>query len=608
MALSAAAYGFLYALLRRLGVSIALASVAALLFTFANNFFLKGGHPQLFGAYFLPVVAYCTFRAIEEVQTSLRRGLAFGSIAAVLLGLLFPTGFYMAWFFGLALLVFVPVLVLFAWSDLKIWWWRAPGRVVLLAASIVAAFIIFLVPFFFIFGPTLTLGVKRSFSEYLIFAPRFSDIVNVGKDNLMWSPLVRALGVATDDRLGSTEASIAITPIVQLMVLVSVLIAVRRRFWIMHPFDKTRVALIIAAAVTCFCIFAFTIEVNSYSIFRFFYEWFPGASAIRAGYRGMIVANLFAVVAIAVAFDRYIVESLAAPAGSGLFAIFAACALIVFAVAEQINLARSAKLSRSFETRYVGKVQKPPAACRTFYVADQADHEPFEVQLDAMLIAMRLGVPTINGYSGFAPPGWNFYDTKNKRYDRFALQWAGQHGNGNNTCLLDVQSGTWTLPDEQAIRCDRQKCFPVVRFDESRVYRIAMNIGGNGEDFTDGRWSGTESWGRWTTSTQAAIAFRLRTDRAIRIAVTLKGLLSPNLPQQYVWIGANGCWVAGAVLTLEDLPGKTISGTLSENCLRPNGEVLLDINTDRASTPEEAGVGADVRHLGVGVDSILISE
>jgi hypothetical protein len=57
--LSAMAFFFVYLLLRRFDVSVPLASLAALIFTFPNNLYLESFHPQCFAVYYIPIIAYC---------------------------------------------------------------------------------------------------------------------------------------------------------------------------------------------------------------------------------------------------------------------------------------------------------------------------------------------------------------------------------------------------------------------------------------------------------------------------------------------------------------------------------------------------------------------
>ena len=66
--LSGVGYLFFYLFLRRLDVSVPLASLAAFIFTFANNLYLKSGHFQHFTVYYIPIVAYCGLLAVSEVH------------------------------------------------------------------------------------------------------------------------------------------------------------------------------------------------------------------------------------------------------------------------------------------------------------------------------------------------------------------------------------------------------------------------------------------------------------------------------------------------------------------------------------------------------------
>ena len=139
----------------------------------------------------------------------------------------------------------------------------------------------------------------------------------------------------------------------------------------------------------------------------------------------MVVANLFAACAIALTFDRLFQLSLQQP--WVLFhrgAIVCLAALLALAAAEQINIGRPAHLSRTFEREHLVLVGKPPQSCRTFYAVHQRGRAPYEVQIDAMMIALAQRLPTINGYSGLRPRGWDFYDTRAANYEQRAQHWA----------------------------------------------------------------------------------------------------------------------------------------------------------------------------------------
>jgi hypothetical protein len=102
--LSAMAFFFVYLLLRRFDVSVPLASLAALIFTFPNNLYLESFHPQCFAVYYIPLIAYCGLLAVTELHQRPVRAYLLGAFTAGMYGVLFSTAYYIAWFFwaGLA--------------------------------------------------------------------------------------------------------------------------------------------------------------------------------------------------------------------------------------------------------------------------------------------------------------------------------------------------------------------------------------------------------------------------------------------------------------------------------------------------------------------------
>ena len=85
-----------------------------------------------------------------------------------------------------------------------------------------------------------------------------------------------------------------------------------------------------------------TVKTHNHSLFRVLYDVVPGAKAIRVGYRGMVVANLFAVTAIGLTFDRVIRLSLQEPRTSlRLGRLGAVTAVLALAAIEQVNLVQA---------------------------------------------------------------------------------------------------------------------------------------------------------------------------------------------------------------------------------------------------------------------------
>ncbi len=445
--LSPVAYLCVYLLLRRFDVSTASASLSAFIFTFANNLYLKSGHFQHFAVYFIPLIALLASVAISELHRKHFRACVFGAFAAALYGLLFSTGFYIAWFFGFALLIFSPIAGSVAIPEVRKWWSKGRAHVVTLGLVAGSSFLAALSIFTLIYAPVLAMGVRRAFSDYLIFAPEPIDIVNVGIANLVWSGVIRSLDLIGDDRLSFVEFYIALTPTVQILTLASAAVAFRPGFWPANDIGRLSRGFVIASVCVCVLFYLVTIKVHNFSLFQLLYMTVPGANAIRAGYRGMVVANLFAATAIGLTFDRAIRLTWQNPGiafRKGWLAILTA--LLSLAALEQINLAHPTTLSREFERKHFGALTRPPPRCRSFYVAPQAERQPYEVQIDAMMAALTLSIPTINGYSGLFPPGWDFYDTNAADYEQRARRWAADRAIADGLCRVDIESGSWTEP------------------------------------------------------------------------------------------------------------------------------------------------------------------
>jgi hypothetical protein len=448
--LSPIAYLFFYLFLRRLDISVLLAAPAALIFTFPNNLYLKSGHLQHFTVYYIPIIAYCGLLAVSEIHLRPLRAYLLAAFAAALYGLIFSTGYYMAWFFGLALLIFAPIAGAIAWPQVRAWWRKGPSRVLGLGLaaglSIGAALSLFGV----IYAPVLATGAGHTFRKYLLYAPHPIDIVNVGMENLVWSGLIRSLHLIRDEQLGYGEVSIALTPIVQILLLASVILVFRPRFWPDSDAGTISRAFVIAGASVCALFYLVTIQTHGHSWFHLLYALVPGAKAIRVGYRAMVVANLFAATAIALAFDRVIRLSLRETRPFVRHLCLApVTALLAFVVVEQVNLATVARLSRGSEREHFSALGKAPRECRTFYVASEPNRT-IRTILDAMMIAIDQHIPTIEGHSGLDPPGYDV-DDEGTQYEQQQqlLRWAARRGIADGLCRVDVGNGTWTVVESE---------------------------------------------------------------------------------------------------------------------------------------------------------------
>jgi hypothetical protein len=363
--------------------------------------------------------------------------------------MVFSTGFYMAWFFGLALLILLVIAAWWVWPAAKEWWRQGRWRVVRLSLSAGLAFIVAMAIFAAIYAPIVDTSAGRSIEEYLLYAPELPDLVNVGLSNLVWSDWIRQWGLVSDERLGFPEAAIALTPGLQVLLLVSGLLALISRVWPRGVRAKAIRGLVLGSLGVFVMLFVLTLKFENTTLFELVRSYVPGATAIRVGYRGMIVANLFAVIAVALTFDRLIRLSFQDPrvVRRAVRVAFPLLLLVLLPV-EQINLSRPTNLSRTAEREHLSALERAPEECSTFYVAAQPDRAGFEVQIDGMMIALVERIPTLNGHSGSEPVGWDL-DPKAEDYDQRAAEWA-LNRRIQGLCRVDVITGAWTAVDTPA--------------------------------------------------------------------------------------------------------------------------------------------------------------
>lgn len=191
---------------------------------------MKSGHLQHFAVHYIPIIAYCGLIAVTDLHRRPIRAYLLAIFAAGLYGLLFSTGYYMAWFFGLGLLISTSIVVSIAWPQVKAWWRERPRSVLGLGLAASLSFVAALSIFAAIHGPVPAAGAAWNFADYLIYAPTPIDLVNVGRQNLVWSGLIRSLHLIRDSRLDNGEVSVALTPVVQILLTSSAVLAFRPGF------------------------------------------------------------------------------------------------------------------------------------------------------------------------------------------------------------------------------------------------------------------------------------------------------------------------------------------------------------------------------------------
>jgi hypothetical protein len=415
----------------------------AVLLTFLNSLHVhQAGHGQLLSFYFYPILVYLlyTFFAAEN-----KRGVsAWVSIMtfSILLGLIFFTSYYPAWFFAFSLIIFSLLYVIVGFCSnaltfrklLSLW---KESRSPLLGALIV--FVATLTPFFLTYLPVVASGFKSTFEEMLVFAPHVKDIINVGTGNWIWSRLLGRLQFG----FGNYETQMG-SPIITLaMFIVSVILLLWRRE---RKVADTTDRIVVALACTAVLLFLLVVKVDHYSLWWCVEKMVPGALAIRALGRALIVFDMAEIIVIMYVLNKHFVANRKAW-GTASRTPFLTMVLAFLVLVPMILVAdQTSHCGILFDKDpQIALLKNTPrrelAQYDAFFVTNGDPRLPFYMQnIDAMLIAMDTGIPTVNGYSGYFPDPVFAKAPSGYEYEEKVRAWLKAREVRSRICALDLKT------------------------------------------------------------------------------------------------------------------------------------------------------------------------
>lgn len=385
--------------LRRLGGSNPAACVGALIFAFALPTMAHMGHAQLHYRAGIPLALVFMAEFLEHQR-----------LRALLLTFAwlvwqFWAGVYMGFFalllmflmvvVHLALSVFRPAThgLLAQASALTVDW---SDRDLTARVALIAGFTLLLAALLLLFWPYLQVmdiyGAKRSWDEISVMLPRPQSYI-LSDQSALWGGAGSTLFADIPMRHEHQMFAGA----VPLLMVVAGLVAGFR-------FGAPRAVWLMTGAMAL--MIALTLNIGGHSLWAWFYS-LPLASAIRAMTRFDQVI-LFPMAALAVvALDTLRVRRGARPMR------VASAVVIVLGIAEMMQNTAHTSSRQEWRDRIAAAEAVFDAAAPGGLSGDsilfmaQRDGPYFANELDAMWVAARHGVPTMNGYSGNLPPGSN---------------------------------------------------------------------------------------------------------------------------------------------------------------------------------------------------------
>jgi len=487
--MTALGYGAWVVLLRRaLKLETGFAVLGAILLTSLNSLQFQADIGKMTAIHIYPVLLGLLWAFIRtDIKAGWRAMLSLAGFAAGL-GLLFFTSYYPAWFFlftmgVFAVLAFAAGIILEGPRTMmgKIGGFLAARRWQLVTALVV--FGVALIPFVATYAPLIRSNANRSFSLVLEFSPTIRDVLNVSEHNYAWSPMLRALGYHFGNREVQMGSPILVTVLFAVVVLAQVT-RLRTSGWhSSRPTDR----LLVLLSATAIALIALSIRIGDFSLWYPIYRFIPGASALRAlGRILMIVDMIFILVTVAGLDEAF--RSLKGQKRSGAPYLTAGAAILgAVLVAEQVN-GTPFRLDKADQLALMNRYRAPQMHCEAFFINDyEFDDLPFGYyQLDAMMISMNLGIPTVNGYSGFEPHEAFTLVPRGAEYKYRILDWLRLQKATRNICDLDYRSGVFRAVDVDAEFSAAQQDFRAGLLDNfTSLYNAADEFLADGNALSD---------------------------------------------------------------------------------------------------------------------------
>ena len=431
-------FGAYWLVARTLGWGRGAALLIAALLTIANGMYVQSGHAQIQSLALLPWLAIAVSGAWRaEMAGATRRALLLATAAAAVMALWLVTAFYFAWF---TLYFSLVLLLCWAWLNRKLnlagpaLLWR--HRLILGSAG--GVLLVLGTPFLAVYLPkAMETGGHPYMLSYLAYP---TDMVNVGDGNLLWGWLIAAMRAAAGMGLGDAGAARMFDgehrsgfPLILFALLCAALWKLLRQ--------RGDSGLARAFAFAIVISWLLTLRIGPLSPWIVVHALLPGASGVRVILRYQLFLILPSLLMVGYVWRARL---------AALWGTRPALALLLVALllVEQVNFADVARLDRRAQIAAFDAIPAPPPECRRFYLVSARGDEPLFIDakldglyphnVDAMFLAELWRLPTLNGFSTFNPPDWNFADPRAADYDARVAAYARKHGL-TGLCRLDMK-------------------------------------------------------------------------------------------------------------------------------------------------------------------------
>jgi hypothetical protein len=425
LTLSLIGYLSFYALARYLKYSCFLSVMAALIFIFSNNLQIHANHIQLFSLFFTPFVCLFLLKFFQALKENLTlRAIYYGAIVTFSYGLWLFTAYYMAWFAGFFTTIFLIIWVIYHRAAIKNYMRWIP---IVITGCL---FIIFILPFLIVYLPKLSETGGQSLAIATKYAIGLSTLFNVGHENLLFGGFYTKL-LSFIPINNEYELMVGFSYLSLILVIAAIISNIKNR---------RNIVLSMAFIVAIFLMF----RIGTFPLWKIVYWTIPGAKGMRVVSRFAIFLNFPMVLLLLDFFSRMGSRNRAAKALS----VF----LIVLTLVSNVNSVY-AGVNRQDKINLYKSFPPIPSDCKVFFVLPKHLHYTkdtvllnlYDHNVDAMFLAEKYGVRTVNGYSTFNPPTWDFSAYPFDTYKQRVYQYLMLNKMNAGICSLDLDSTEWDL-------------------------------------------------------------------------------------------------------------------------------------------------------------------
>jgi len=400
------------------------AAVGGALYAFSSAKLNQMNHLQLQPMAYLPIILIL-LHSIYRDHKEMNEGSVFFRLAAagLLLDLQLVSGYYFGWFlvFWLTLLL-ITMTWLTSWKNVLDQLSKFIKKYIKAVIGAGLIFAVGFIPFLMIYLPVVLEFGQRSYRDALLMTPQSFSFLWMGPDNWIWGWLdeafsgFRELPLEWEHRVGVG----AILSVFWISVTVSAFRFQKKKAlsksW--KDFFDSKEKNLVLAVVLSTSIFIL-IGFNYFGVaspWHLVHSLFPGVKGVRAVARYM----LFLILPIASVLAAWINQKTKKTRWVWIWA---------FLVLLEQQGSFSGFSAQKDWVRIVSLASQVRSDCQSFFVRANPNYrqQMHELQTDAMLISAVTGIPTLNGYSGQVPRGWDL-NPKNLEIRTQVEDWFNRHG------------------------------------------------------------------------------------------------------------------------------------------------------------------------------------